>query len=615
MLALLYSNIDENFPDFLLLPRKVKIDSFFIQVSLEGEYGLMKEIIQKASSTDKQITLALLRSDWLSYLLSIGSKSAVALSVFSVAAILGIEPVQANLQEQSVSPPEQTIEEEQTLQVSSNSTEQDCSVVFPQNLEGELLPTAEEDFTTIANLKSNLQPAERLGEEVEDNSVVLASHASESTAQKPVDLACTEANNLVSLSPEPTVEELTTLAPALVAEPLKAGSELNSVEYNLPEQLVVAEEAATLEQVFIPSSPPTKPAPQEVPSNALAQASVETAQEPPLIPQNSPPENDALSPTLKLQGVVVNQEDTSARARLTGVYPVSPHALFGATVDLTTGEGLADSQSEGLDLNELYFAGSLPELPELRLIAGQLDLTSYFDRNSFAKDETTHFFNPVFHTNPALAAAGIGSRPAVLLNWNITDNIEAKATGFSSDRSLGDLDLDGFAAEIGFRAGTAIIRGTYVTAKDVRENGFEEIFGIERDNGEFGPDSDDREQAIGINAEVFVPELNMGLFARYGWYENQDLDEGGNTYSVGVSFLDLLMPDDRLGLGYGRKLSNDDLRRDQGDEVPDVWELFYDFRLSPNLRAGVTLQGRDEFSDTILGFRVKTEFDLLGSGR
>lgn len=571
----------------------------------------MKDIIPKASSTDKQITLALLRSDWLSYLLSIGSKSAVALSVFSVATILGIEPVQANLQEQSVSPLEPTIEEEQTLQVSSNSIEQNCSVVFPQNLEGELLPTAQEDFPTVANLKSNLQQAERLPEEVEDNRVALASQASRSTAQKPADSACTEANNLVSLPQELTVEELTTFTPALVAEPLKAESELNSVEYNLPEQLVVAEEASVPPLLF--SS--TAPAPEAASSNSLAQASVETAQEPTLIPQNSPPENDALSPTLKLQGIVLNQGDTSARARLTGVYPVSPNALFGATVDLTTGEGLADSQSEGLDLNELYFAGSLPRLPELRLVVGQLDLTSYFDRNSFAKDGTTHFFNPVFQTNPALAAAGVGSRPAVLLNWNITDNIEAKATGFSSDRSLGDLDLDGFAGEIGFRAGTAIIRGTYVTARDVRENGFEEIFSVERDNGEFGPSSDDREQAIGINAEVFVPKLNMGLFARYGWYENQDLDEGGNTYSVGVSFLDLLMPDDRLGLGYGRQLSNDDLRRDRGDEVPDVWELFYDFRLSPNLRAGVTLQGRDEFSETILGFRVKTEFDLLGSNR
>lgn len=571
----------------------------------------MKDIIPKASSTNKKITLALLRSDWLSYLLSIGSKSAVALSVFSVATILGIEPVQANLQEQSVSPLEPTIEEEQTLQVSSNSIEQNCSVVFPQNLEGELLPTAQEDFPTVANLKSNLQQAERLGEEVRDAPIVLAYHASESTAQKPVDSACTEANNLVSLPQELTVEELTTFTPALVAESLKAESELNSVEYNLPEQLVVAEEAPASPLLFSSIAP----APEAASSNSLAQASVETAQEPTLIPQNSPPENDALSPTLKLQGVVLNQGDTSARARLTGVYPVSPNALFGATVDLTTGEGLADSQSEGLDLNELYFAGSLPQLPELRLVVGQLDLTSYFDRNSFAKDGTTHFFNPVFQTNPALAAAGVGSRPAVLLNWNITDNIEAKATGFSSDRSLGDLDLDGFAGEIGFRAGTAIIRGTYVTAKDVRENGFEEIFGIERDNGEFGPNSDDREQAIGINAEVFIPKLNMGLFARYGWYENQDLDESGNTYSVGVSFLDLLMPDDRLGLGYGRQLSNDDLRRDRGDEVPDVWELFYDFRLSPNLRAGVTLQGRDEFSDTILGFRVKTEFDLLGSSR
>jgi hypothetical protein len=107
----------------------------------------------------------------------------------------------------------------------------------------------------------------------------------------------------------------------------------------------------------------------------------------------------------------------------------------------------------------------------------------------------------------------------------------------------------------------------------------------------------------------------MGVFGRYGRYENTSLDKGGDTYSLGLNFLDLFMQDDRLGFGYGRNLSNNDLRRDSGAKVPDVWELFYDFRLSPLLRAGVTLQARDEFSETIAGFRVKTEFDLTSLGR
>jgi hypothetical protein len=62
-------------------------------------------------------------------------------------------------------------------------------------------------------------------------------------------------------------------------------------------------------------------------------------------------------------------------------------------------------------------------------------------------------------------------------------------------------------------------------------------------------------------------------------------------------------------------LSNNDLRRELGNKVPDVWEVFYDFRVTPYLRAGVSLQARDEFSDVVAGFRVKTEFDLLGIGR
>jgi hypothetical protein len=65
------------------------------------------------------------------------------------------------------------------------------------------------------------------------------------------------------------------------------------------------------------------------------------------------------------------------------------------------------------------------------------------------------------------------------------------------------------------------------------------------------------------------------------------------------------MPGDRLGLGYGRQLSNDSLRQASGGPVPDVWELFYDAQIVDNLRAGVTVQQRNAFSETYLGFRVR----------
>ncbi|NJL39510.1 MAG: porin [Leptolyngbyaceae cyanobacterium SM1_4_3] len=321
-------------------------------------------------------------------------------------------------------------------------------------------------------------------------------------------------------------------------------------------------------------------------------------------------------PSITLQGVYIFQDDeSSARARLRALYPLTPNLQAGATLDLTSGNALTDSPEDGLSINELYLAASLEDVPNLRFVVGQLDLTSYFDRNSFAKDGASQFFNPVFQTNPALTATGIGSRPAALVNWSLTDNIEARAAVFSSSRNIGDFDLDGFAGEVAFWLGNAIIRGTYATGSDAgNDSGFNEIFDIDRGNGEFGLRDSDRESAYGVNAEIFVPEFNMGIFARYGRYENRDLDASGDTYSGGVTFLDLFMPNDRLGLAYGRGLSNESLRNRSDRDIPDVAEIFYDFSVLPNLRLGFTLQQLDGFSETIAGFRIRTEFDVTPRG-
>jgi hypothetical protein len=69
------------------------------------------------------------------------------------------------------------------------------------------------------------------------------------------------------------------------------------------------------------------------------------------------------------------------------------------------------------------------------------------------------------------------------------------------------------------------------------------------------------------------------------------------------------MAGDRLGLGYGRQLSNNALRQASGNPVPDVWELFYDAKIFDNLRAGISLQQRNAWTETYLGFRVR--YDLV----
>ncbi|KYC35981.1 porin [Scytonema hofmannii PCC 7110] len=353
----------------------------------------------------------------------------------------------------------------------------------------------------------------------------------------------------------------------------------------------------------VPSQPPTATPP--VTSQSLNQP-------------RSPIDSAAFNASsLKLQGVYITEgDDSAARARLSGTYPLSSQALIGATLDLVTGEDLlVDSRGDGLNINELYVATSFGGVPNLRVVLGQIDLTSYFDRNSFAKDGASQFFNPVFQTNPALSATGIASRTGFLVNWSVTDNIEAKAAVFSSSNKISDFSLDGFAGEVAIRYGNAIIRGTYASDRDAgNRDTFPESFGIARNqaNTLFGTQEDDREEAYGLNAEVYIPNLKMGVFGRYGRYENRDLGEGADTYSFGVTFLDLFTPDDRLGLGYGRGLSNDRLRR--GD-TPDVLELFYDFRVLPNLWLGFTLQERDNFEEAVLGVRVRSELDLVAPRR
>jgi len=363
-------------------------------------------------------------------------------------------------------------------------------------------------------------------------------------------------------------------------------------------------------QPYAPNPNLTPPAPP--PTTGLGAA-------PPTQPPSLTRRTAVTEPSLQLQGTYILQgDDSSARVRLSGLYPLNSRTLFGGTLDLTSeANSFSDSPGQGLNINELYVATApFADLPNFRFVVGQLDLTSYFDRNSFAKDAATHFFNPVFQTNPALSATGVSSRPGALVNWTITDNIEAKAAIFSSARTVNDFTLDGFAGEIGLRYGNGIIRGTFVSDRDAgSRDGFQEIFGVARSDGGTGLRTSDREEAYGVNGEYFFPQLNMGVFGRYGRYDNRELGLGGDTFSGGISFVDVFSPNDRLGLAYGRTLSNDKLRRERGDEVPDVLELFYDFRFLPNLRLGFTFQQRNDFSETYGGFRVKTEFDVTPRGR
>ena len=432
-----------------------------------------------------------------------------------------------------------------------------------------------------------------------------------------------------------TVAGETAIAPPATADSAMVDAFTNATDYQSLDVQTVEEKAdvATVPPVSEPIATQQLPAPRSntravstpIPTfvPVLSPSSVSTdakSSHPPTDTQiadvqstsPAPSESSLLGvPIVRAQAAYILQDGVSSeRLRATGTYAVTPNLLFGATLDLTNGDAFADSENPAFDLNELYVTVSPASLPNLHLTAGMVDLTSYFDRNSFAKDSVTHFFNPVFQTNPALAATGIGSRPTALLSWDITEDLNVKAAGFSSSRDFGSLAIDGFAGEVGARFGNFVVRGTYSTDRDAgQDDGFREIFQFNRGNDRFGLRSGDREEAYGVNAELFIPELKLGLFGRYGHYQNLALDRGGETYSFGLNLLDVFLTDDRLGLAYGQQLSNSRLR--QGDDKnPDVLEAFYDFRLSPNLRAGVMVQERNGFSDTVMGLRIRADFNV-----
>ena len=315
-------------------------------------------------------------------------------------------------------------------------------------------------------------------------------------------------------------------------------------------------------------------------------------------------------PDFNFQGTsIVGDDEFSGRARITATYPISQNLLIGGSVEAVNGNAFVDSTDEGARLNELYLAASLPSSPNLRLIAGQLDFSSYFDRNSFAKDGATQFFNGAFQTSPAIVSSLGNSNLGALVNWSVNDNLELRAAAFSSDSDLSDFSFDSYAGEVAYRSGNFIVRGTYVSGRDGGAGtGFQNSFLIDRGDGQTGILPGDREVSYGINGEVYFPEANLGLFGRYGIYENQTLNLSGDTFSVGVTLFDLFSENDRLGLAYGQTVSNDSLQDLEGATSPEVVEVFYDFEPADNLRVGASLQQTDNFSDTVFQFRLGYDF-------
>ena len=388
----------------------------------------------------------------------------------------------------------------------------------------------------------------------------------------------------VPAKPPPTVVSRVASSPAPSLDPEIAP---------VPEPGLEAEEGtvpvARLTEVT--SNPPSLVSADLQPRPHLPDADPDSLPEPLADPVSQAERPSPITETnLSVQGLYVLQGDrSSGRARVTGTTFITPNLLLGGTLDWVAGPDL--TSRDGVKITEVYLAASVPGTPGLRFRLGHLDLTSYFDRNSFAKDLGRDFFNSTFHTNPALIAAAnvTASRLAGLVQWSVTDNLMVSASTFASSGDLSDFALDGLVGEVSVRSGNLIVRGTALTGRDTEFQG-----------------TGDRLSSYGLNAEWFVPQANLGFFGRYG-----RLNGGGgflgDTYSLGLNAFDVFMEEDRLGLAYGRNLPTAAI----AGQTPDVLEVFYDVVALPYLRMGVTFQQRNHFQDSFLGFRIRSDVNLL----
>lgn len=241
-------------------------------------------------------------------------------------------------------------------------------------------------------------------------------------------------------------------------------------------------------------------------------------------------------------------------------------------------------QQNQLNLREAWLRTELFS-QSLALVAGRLDLTSIFDRNAFANDETSQFLADALANNPLLGLANNGAGLAAVYDprgaFNFKLGFQQSDADPINDPSTSLSESLFTLAEIGYRArpfslGEGNYRVWYRT-----------------DNG-----TGTQKAAVGVSFDQRISP-SVSVFGRYGTAETDADDD--TFYSAGLSFQNRFVtnPLDFWGLGYAQ------LDLDSGDSEKLI-EAFYNLHLSEKLRVTFNLQHVLEYRPgaSTLGFLV-----------
>jgi len=281
-------------------------------------------------------------------------------------------------------------------------------------------------------------------------------------------------------------------------------------------------------------------------------------------------------------------QNTIFYADIVGLSGTPPDAEIDALNLLNGYTARLVSQNE-LNLREAWLMTEVFK-QRLTLTAGRVDLTSFFDHNAAANDESSQFLSDSLVNNPMLGLSENGAGLAAV--YDPKNGFTAKLGYQQSSSSATNLsDSLFYLAEVSklfnpFHVGEGNYRLWY------------------RQDNSSGIDR----TAYGVSIDQRVSPM-ITLFARYGAAES-DIAIDDKFYSAGMQFQDHLVfnPDDVWGLGYSRT------ELGIGDEE-QLFEAYYNIAMTEKLAFSIHLAhvteespGLEKVSYLLPGVRLQASF-------
>jgi hypothetical protein len=219
----------------------------------------------------------------------------------------------------------------------------------------------------------------------------------------------------------------------------------------------------------------------------------------------------------------------------------------------------------------------------LAVSLGRLDLTSIFDRNAAANDETTQFLSDALVNNPMLGLSSNGAGLAAVYDprksWNFKIGVQ-QSNPDATNLSEAVYSL----AEVGYRARPSFLG----------EGNYRAWYRTDNSTGQ-------QKTGYGVSLDQKL-NAHVTAFGRYGSAGSQQLKRGNDRFgSVGLQFQSawVLNPLDVWGIGYSQL----DLATRQNEKL---FEAYYNMHLSQKLHISFHLQdvAETEADGTKHGFIV-----------